>query len=94
MKPIVLSHREWDKIFALVKADYADSPATYLISSRMRRDLGWTYREHRDWYKYANKEDYRDYTNDWRDSSSRIHIDFYTEEARTMFLLRYMGREA
>lgn len=90
MKAIVLKHREWDRIFAQVRQDYAHSPATYLIRSRMVKDLGWTWREHIDWEQYSEGVDYM---GDYRDSSSRIHIDFYSEEARTFFMLRYLNRD-
>ena len=93
MKSVVLKHREWDRIFQQVKQDYAHSPATYLIRTRMQKDLGWTYREHKDWQQYSEDDWDRDATLDWRDSSSRIHIDFYTEEARTFFMLRYLNRD-
>jgi len=89
MKAVVLKHREWDRIFAQVKQDYADSPATYLIRTRMIKDLGWSWREHVDYNQFDLGVGYDDY----RDHSSRIHIDFYSEEARTFFMLRYMNRE-
>lgn len=93
MKAVVLKHREWERIFAQVKQDYADTPSVYLIQARMQRDLGWSYREHSDWKQYSNDD--WDNTNslDWRDSTSRIHIDFYSEEARTFFMLRYLNRD-
>lgn len=49
------------------------------ISWVSRRKLGFTAREH------------TDYT-DGRYHSA-MHIDFYSEEARTFFLLRYMNRD-
>lgn len=92
MKALVLRHREWDRIFEQVKQEYADSPATYLIRSRMVKDLGWTWREHIDWKAYSEGSGY-DPTIDYRDHSSRIHIDFYSEEAQTFFMLRYLNRD-
>ena len=90
MKAVVLRHREWDRIFAQVKQEYADTPSVYLIQSRMQKDLGWSWREHHDWRQYI---DDREYDMDYRDSHSRIHIDFYSEEARTFFMLRYLNRD-
>jgi hypothetical protein len=89
MKAIVLKHREWERIFQQVRQDYADTPSVYLIQSRMQKDLGWSYREHYDWKQYTTEIDSIDY----RDSTSRIHIDFYSEEARTFFMLRYLNRD-
>jgi len=91
MKAVILKHREWDRIFKQIKSDYAHSPSTYLLRDRMKRDLGFTYREHQDWRQRSEEIPGRDY--DWRDERSQIHIDFYSEPARTMFLLRYMGRD-
>ncbi len=91
MKALVLKHREWDRIFAQVRQDYAHSPATYLIRTRMVEDLGWTWRDHVNWREYSSHND--DSGTDYRDHGSRIHIDFYSEEARTYFLLKYMNRD-
>ena len=89
MKALVLKHREWDRIFAQVKQDYAQSPATYLIRTRMVKDLGWCWREHHEWdHDFVGGPG-----TDWRDESTRIHIDFYSEEARTFFMLRYLNRD-
>ena len=92
MKAVVLRHCEWDRIFKQIKEDYKDTPATYLIRSRMKDNLGFTYREHAVW---RNEDEYLsiDDHNDWRDLRTEIHIDFYSESARTMFLLRYMNRD-
>ena len=88
MKAVILKHREWDKIFAQIKQDYADTPAVYLIRNRMKDVLGFTPREHSVW-----KDNDGEYLDDWRDLRTEIHLDFYCESARTMFLLRYMNRD-
>lgn len=91
MKAVVLKHREWDQIFKQIKEDYSHSPATYLIRGRMRDVLGFTVREHQDWRYRSEEIPGRDY--DWRDERSQIHIDFYSEQAQTFFMLRYMNRD-
>ena len=90
MKAVILKHREWDKIFTQIKKDYAHSPATFLIRGRMKTDLGFTVREHREYKPY---EMGYDPDHDYRDDASQIHIDFYSESARTFFLLRYLNRD-
>ena len=90
MKAIVLKHREWDSIFQQIKKDYADNPSTYLIRDRMRDVLGFTVREHQEWNRSEGVPG-RDY--DWRDERSQIHIDFYTESARTYFIMKYMNND-
>lgn len=85
MKHLTLKHREWERVFAKIKEEYADTPSTYLVRNKMREQLGFTVREHT---HYNGDIEYVD-TDDWRDYSSQIHIDFYSESARTMFLLKY-----
>lgn len=89
MKAVILKHREWDKIFAQIKQDYADTPAVYLIRTRMKEVLGFTQREHTIWRQDDDYDNMIYETLDWRDMRTEIHLDFYSESARTMFLLRY-----
>lgn len=89
MKAVILKHREWDRIFAQIKQDYANSPATYLIRGRMRDELGFTQREHETWSNNWEEGDHSGV--DWRDARSEIHIDFYSEQARTYFIMKYMN---
>lgn len=91
MKALVLKHREWESIFNQIKEDYKATPATYLLRGRMKTELGFTYREHQDWRYMSEETPGRDY--DWRDERSQIHIDFYSEQAQTFFMLRYMNRD-
>ena len=87
MKSLILKHREWERIFAKIKEEYADTPSIYLMRNKMRTQLGFTVREHRNY----NEQDVEyDLNNDWRDYHSQIHIDFYSEAARTMFMLKYL----
>ena len=87
MKSIVLRHREWDRIFAKIKEEYAATPSVYLMRNKMKEQLGFTVREHANY----NEQDVEyDLNNDWRDYRSQIHIDFYSEAARTMFVLKYL----
>lgn len=87
MRSIILRHREWEQVFAKIKEEYADTPSIYLMRNKMRTQLGFTVREHRNY----NEQDVEyDLNNDWRDYRSQIHIDFYSEAARTMFVLKYL----
>lgn len=87
MKSIILRHREWEQIFAKIKEEYADTPSMFLIRGKMKDTLGFTVREHLH-YDYDKVSD--DYGDDWRDYRTQIHIDFYDEAARTMFMLKYL----
>lgn len=87
MKSLILKHREWEQVFAKIKEEYADTPSIYLMRNKMRTQLGFTVREHRNY----NEQDVEyDLNNDWRDYRSQIHIDFYSESAKTMFVLKYL----
>lgn len=56
-----------------------DYGASISISWVSRRELGFTAREHTD---YANGR-----------YGSSMHIDFYSEQARTFFMLKYTNRD-
>ena len=73
-KPIVLTHKQWEKLKNRLTNDY--SPSVMMLSYRMKDKLGFTVREHRSWTERIG------YTND-------IRLDFYDEPKRTMFLLKY-----
>ena len=43
---ITLNKREWNAIYAKLKVDWAHKPSVFLIRNVMRRELGFTPREH------------------------------------------------
>ncbi len=78
-KSIVLSEAQWLKIYNHIAQNYP--PSVLLIRNRMKSVLGFTNRYHRVWkmdpdfgHKYLKES---------------IHLDFYNEPKRTMFLLKY-----
>ena len=75
MSCIVLTHAEWKPILAQLKTEY--KPSVFLIRDTMKRELGFTVREHREW------SEQRGYIVD-------IRLDFYTESAHTWFRLKYL----
>jgi len=76
MKAYELTHEEWNKIAAQIKEEFDNS--MILLRSKMKEELGFTPRDHH----YYNAE-----INRW---VNRIHIDFYSEQARTWFLLKFI----
>ena len=72
-----LSHAEWEKIKAQLTQQFGTK---ILINWVMRRELNFSIREHQRW------DDTRPTYSDRR---SVMCVDFYSEEARTYFLLRY-----
>jgi hypothetical protein len=79
MKSHVLTHAEWDKIREQIRAEHG--PSMIMLRSKMRDELGFLPREHRDWVPKMDG-------GHWGETV--IHIDFYTEQARTWFLLKFI----
>jgi hypothetical protein len=77
MKPVVLSVSQWQDIRKQLQAEYPKT--VFMIRSKMRSVLGFTVREHKE---FVPKMDggYYDF---------QIHLDFYSENKRTMFLLKF-----
>ena len=75
MKAVVLNNKQWGLI--LEKLRRTQKPSTLLVRSKMKDELGFTPRDHTNFDKATNSY------------NREIHIDFYNENARTMFLLKY-----
>ena len=87
MKPLTYAPNEWEKILDKIKKD--QPPSVWLIRSNMRKKMGFTVREHQEWLGY-----YDDATAEQRKAKlhgyrTMIHLDFYDERYRSLFLLRY-----
>ena len=74
-RSIILSEHTWGKLYTQLARDNPHS--VILIREKMKKVLGFTSRRHH----YFNQED--DYY------VEEIHLDFYDEPKRTMFLLKY-----
>ena len=77
MKHIELTHKQWETLKARLLADYG---RTILISFVCKRELGFTIREHR------RRDDKQGH---WQDQYSVICLDFYTEQQKSFFVLKY-----
>jgi len=73
-----LTHAEWNKIREQIRAEHG--PSMVMLRSKMRDELGFLPREHRPWVPKMDG-------GHWGETV--IHIDFYTEVARTYFLMKY-----
>lgn len=80
MKQIVYTLAEWDDILKKIKQD--NPPSVWMIRDTMKRKLGFTPREHKQWD--PGMAHYR----------ILIHLDFYDERYRSLFLLRYGSYDA
>lgn len=74
-KPISLTLKQWSELRTKLSHDYGQ--AVGLVSWRLRETFGFTVREHRD-ESHA----------DWRQWIT-VKLDFYDEDKKTMFLLKY-----
>lgn len=79
-KPIILTRQEWEITFAKIKITHPRS--TWMIKAKFKEVMGFTVREHKTRILYNGCEG-RGYKID-------IHLDFYNESLRTMFMLKYM----
>lgn len=87
MKALIYSPQEWQIIFEKIKKDKPLS--VWMIRDNMRKKMGFTIREHTEWlghYDQATKEQRKAKYHGYR---TMIHLDFYDEKYRSLFLLRY-----
>ena len=84
-KPIVLSEKAWLKIYNQIAKEHP--PSVLRIRKEAEEVLGFTSRRHEEWFKH--NVDRRDVSYNTNYCVTRIHLDFYNEPKRTMFLLKY-----
>lgn len=77
MKPVILKVSIWQKIREELHKEHPKS--VFMIRDRMRQVLGFTVREHK---AFVPKMDGGYY-------DTEIHLDFFSENKRTMFLLKW-----
>ena len=98
-KPIVMTPSQWDGVLKRIKQ--REKPSVYLSRKKMKAVLGFTVRDHRE---YVKDPDYvkppQDQDSEWypiiqlgwyegKTSQHTVRLDFYDEQKRTMFLLKY-----
>ena len=95
-KPVVMSPGAWDSILEKIKS--REKPSVYLSGSKMKEVLGFTVRDHReyvkdpDYVKLPSTGEWYDLELGWYEGKMNVHtvrLDFYDDQKRTMFLLRY-----
>lgn len=77
MKPIELSPAEWVGIHRKLAKRFEHRPSVMLIRNKMKEELGFTVRTHRE---YTQQRGYVE----------TIFLDFYSEQAATMFRMTYL----
>jgi hypothetical protein len=80
---VVFEHEEdWEIIREKIKQDFG--VATAIISWRLKRELGFTVRNHRVPISF-------DTTNSYFSSGRKVHLDFFNEAAHSWFVLKYLN---
>jgi hypothetical protein len=97
-KPVVMSPDQWGSVLERIKQ--REKPSVYLSRTKMKDVLGFTVRDHREYVKdpdyvrlLQDKDDwfYME-PSGWFEGKKNVHtvrLDFYDEQKRTMFLLKY-----
>ena len=95
-KPVVMTPGAWDSILEKIKS--REKPSVYLSRSKMKEVLGFTVRDHReyvkdpDYVKLPSTGEWHDLELGWYEGKKNVHtvrLDFYDDQKRTMFLLKY-----
>lgn len=90
MKAVVISKDQWKEVWEKIKKDYP--PSVWLSRDKMRRVLGFTHREHEEWLGYYDSASIEDRLAGRHGYKTSIHLDFFNESQRSMFLLKYGDR--
>lgn len=79
-----MAEKDFIILLERLKQDYP--PSVCLIREKMKEELGFTFRRHREWAKvdgpYGEYDGYGEYV-------TGIHLDFYNESKKTFFLVKY-----
>jgi len=84
MRPVILNTSQWKTIRTELQTMYPKT--VFMLRNKMREVLGFTVREHKAWIPKP----------DGGYTEFQIHLDFYSEKKRTMFLLQFsevMGKQ-
>ena len=77
MKPIALTPSEWSTVYNKLAKRYEHQPSVILIRSKMRKELGFTVRLHKEYFPQ-------------RGYAETVFLDFYNDEAATLFMMTYL----
>lgn len=84
-KNLIIFHRpgEWSDIYAQILQDHGMGMA---VRTRMRRELGFTYRHHRGLVPIDHPVPLGPHMH----YEEQVHVDFYNESTQSWFILRYL----
>jgi len=75
--------RDWENIQTRLIQEYG---SRIMISWVLKRELGFTVRDHQEWVEFDKTGDRQRYYMD-----NQIHLDFFNESAQSWFQLKYMN---
>ena len=83
---LIIFHKpgEWSDIYAKILQDYGMGMA---VRTRLRRELGFTYRHHRG----LVPNDTPGPNGSMFHYEDQVHLDFYNESTQSWFMLRYLN---
>lgn len=83
-KNLIVFHNpdHWETVHKKILAEFGTGMA---IQSRMRRELGFSVRNHQAWFKIVKNGHVRKYC------ELQTHLDFYSESAQSWFQLKYLN---
>jgi hypothetical protein len=83
-KNLIIFHRagDWFDIYSAILRDYGMGMA---VRTKLRRELGFTYRNHQEWIVFDRSGD-----RERKYCEEQVHLDFYSEAAQSWFILRYI----
>lgn len=88
-RALILTEEQWARIQEKMRAK--EKRSVLLSREKMKAVLGFTPRRHEEW-RILKDEEYKHDDDLWWDNKQRvrtIHLDFFDEQKRTMFLLKY-----
>ena len=85
-RSIKLSEPDWATLHDRLKQDYPKS--VILIREKMKRVLGFVPREHEEWHEINDpQKTYKGWRTRYPETT--IHLDFYDDRKKTMFMMKY-----
>lgn len=89
MKPVTLTPAQWKALRAELQKDHPVS--VFALRSKMRSVLGFTIREHKEYYVNSQFKEQaqrgEDTAHGWY--KDVVHLDFYSDSKRTFFLMKH-----
>lgn len=90
MRPVILTTEQWKQIRKMLQEEHPKT--VFMIRGKMKQVLGFTVREHSCWIDAERIEDFHNSQEGWymgKKHVLQIHLDFYSQNKRTMFLMKF-----